>query len=50
MKRRGLLKDMVAGTAVLSVGVLPYGIARLLAPPGETPSPRNHLRPPMPRS
>ena len=46
MKRRGLLKDVVAGTAVLSAGVLPYGIARLLAPPGRAPPQSNHLRPP----
>jgi ferredoxin len=44
MKRRGVLKDLVAGTTVLSIGALPYGIARLLAPAGSAPSPRNHLR------
>jgi ferredoxin len=45
MERRGLLQDFLAGTAVLSVGALPYGITRLLAP-GSTPPQRNYLRPP----
>jgi ferredoxin-type protein NapG len=45
MERRGILKDLVAGTAILSAGVLPYGMARLLAP-GSTPPQRNYLRPP----
>jgi ferredoxin len=46
MKRRGLLKDVVAGAAVLSAGVLPYVIARLLAPSGSAAAQGNHLRPP----
>ena len=46
MKRRGLLKDIAAGTAVLSAGALPYGLARLLAPSAAVAAPGNHLRPP----
>lgn len=46
MKRRGLLKNAVVGAAVLLAGVLPYGLARLLAPSGGAPPRRNYLRPP----
>lgn len=46
MERRGLLKDLLTGATVLSAGVLPYGIARLLAPAGGAPAQRHHLRPP----
>ena len=45
MERRRLLQDLVVGTAALLIGVLPYGIVRLLAPGSAAPQ-RNHLRPP----
>ena len=45
MKRRGFLRDLAAGTAVLAAAAVPYGFSRLLAPARAAPE-RNHLRPP----
>lgn len=46
MKRRGLLKDAMAGFAVLLAGLVPFGVARILAPSGAPRPLRNYLRPP----
>ena len=45
MQRRNALQRLIAGTAVLAVSALPYGLARLLAPDAEA-APGTHLRPP----
>jgi len=45
MRRRGLLKNGVMGAGVLAAGALPYGLARLLAPPVWA-APHTRLRPP----
>jgi len=45
MRRRGLLKNGVRAAGVLAAGALPYGLARLLAPPAQA-APHTRLRPP----
>ncbi len=45
MKRRSMLKKLVAGAVFLATGALPYVFAPLLAP-GRARAGRNHLRPP----
>ncbi len=45
MKRRRLLRDMVAGTALVSAAAIPYALSPLLAP-GQAAPHRNYLRPP----
>ncbi|MDP6352395.1 MAG: 4Fe-4S dicluster domain-containing protein [Alphaproteobacteria bacterium] len=45
MVRRGILKSLVAGVAALATGVVPYGVAQLLAPRRAV-ARRNYLRPP----
>ena len=45
MKRRRLLKDIVAGVAMVSAGAVPYAVSPLLAP-GQAAAKRNYLRPP----
>jgi ferredoxin len=45
MRRRGLLRGLLAGAALLVAGALPYGLALLLAPRRAL-ARRNYLRPP----
>lgn len=45
MRRRGFLQQITVGGGVLAAGMLPYGLARLLAPPVKA-DPHTHLRPP----
>ncbi len=45
MKRRGFLKDLIAGATVLAAGAVPYGVSSLMAP-GRAAGMRNYLRPP----
>jgi ferredoxin len=45
MKRRGFLRDLIAGAAMLAAGAVPYGFSPLLAPARAVPR-RNYLRPP----
>ena len=45
MKRRRILKDIVAGVAMVSAGAVPYAVSPLLAP-GQAAAKRNYLRPP----
>lgn len=45
MRRRGFLRNLIAGIAILGAGLLPYGISRLLTPARASPG-RNYLRPP----
>jgi len=45
MRRRGFLQRFMGGTVVMAAAALPYGLARLLAPPAQA-DPRTHLRPP----
>lgn len=45
MKRRGVLRMLVAGAAILTGGAIPYGISLLLTPGRAAPR-RNYLRPP----
>jgi ferredoxin len=45
MKRRALLKSLVASAAALAAGVIPYGLLPLLAP-RRAAAERNYLRPP----
>ncbi len=45
MRRRGFLQRVTVGSAMVAAAALPYGLARLLAPPVQA-DPRTHLRPP----
>ena len=45
MERRGAIKNLVAGAAVIAAGAIPYGILYLLAP-RRAAAQRNYLRPP----
>jgi ferredoxin len=45
MKRRALLKSLIAGAAALAAGAIPYGLLTLLAP-RRAAAERNYLRPP----
>jgi ferredoxin len=45
MRRRGVLRRLVAGAAILFAGAIPYGVSRLLAP-GTTRPKQNYMRPP----
>lgn len=45
MKRRGFLQRITVGGSVLAGAALPFGLARLLAPPVKA-DPHTHLRPP----
>ena len=45
MKRRALLKDLIASAAALAAGAIPYGLVPLLAP-RRAAAERNYLRPP----
>lgn len=45
MDRRTVLQKTAVGLALLGVGALPFGFARILAP-GHARAERNHLRPP----
>jgi len=45
MQRRHFLQDFLAGTVLLVAGLVPYGVARFLAPVTSPPK-RNYLRPP----
>ena len=45
MDRRDILKSFIAGAALLVTSLLPYGVARLMAPAIAKPK-RNYMRPP----
>ncbi len=45
MKRRGFLRNLIAGAVALAAGIVPYGISAVLAP-GRAAPPRNYMRPP----
>jgi ferredoxin-type protein NapG len=45
MKRRGFLRDLAAGAAILAAGAIPYGVSSLMTPGRAAPT-RNYLRPP----
>ncbi len=45
MKRRALLKNLIAGAAALAAGAIPYGLLPFLAP-RRAAAERNYLRPP----
>lgn len=43
MKRRGFIQGLVVAGGTLAGASLPYGLSRLLAPPGQA-APRSHIR------
>lgn len=45
MKRRGFLKDLAAGAAIVAAGAIPYGVSSLMTPGRAAPG-HNRLRPP----
>ena len=45
MKRRALLKNLIAGAAAVAAGAIPYGLLPFLAP-RRAAAERNYLRPP----